>query len=656
MPSPHHLKNILHGKITAGGNVIIGDTTYTNNYFPDREVKIPHLLSNNIPTNADHILGRDTELTTISEHLRQHKPTVLVNGIGGIGKTSVAAKYMATFGNQYKHLAWLTVQSSLEEAFTNDIALLTSLDIEQKVRQLIEKQRLTDAFKLVVHQLNTLDSTLVVLDNANGLEDLMTYKSLFDTAKCHYLITSRAQPQEWTVVPIDALPEDEAVALFRKLAPLVQTTDEALKSLLSKLFYHTLLIELVAKAVANAGFSFEELSSMIQTKFIHDATLNEEIVYKGKHGDNYDNEAKRTKIEEYIWLIFSNVKDLGDDAKLILKGMALLPVAMPFDRTFLKEHLALFEVKDVVPNLSLLVEWGWLHKEGKGFKMHPLVADVVVKHLNLNVSFAEVYITSVAELIGYDDANPRHNLFAINKNKPLADRLGYLFFEENTEGVSELLDKLGYLEANFDFYQKGAYYRERALKIAESIFDENHAIVAERQNNLARMYHYLGKYDKATQLLEMALSSDFKNFGKEHSTVAERQNNLAQVYRDLGKYDKAIQLLEAVLASDLKNYGQEHPYVSMCQNNLATVYQKLGKYEQAAALFKAALTNGLKNFGQEHPNVALYQWNLAEVYINTDRKSEAKILLQQAYQYFLKNFGLTHSYSVNIQTLIADTE
>ena len=259
--SPNKKNVVENADLHAADNIHIGDNiTYVTN---GKKIDIPHLLTNNIPSNADHILGRGEELNAITAYLAQHKPTVLVNGIGGIGKTSVAVKYMATFGNQYKHLAWLTVQSSLTEAFTNDITLLKSLHIEQDVRQLIENQRLTDAFKLVVHQLNTLDKTLVVLDNANNFEDLVAYKSLFDTAKCHYLITSRTQPQEWAFVHIDALPEADAVALFRKLAPSVQTTDEALKSLLSKLFYHTLLIELVAKAVTNAGFTFEELQKSV---------------------------------------------------------------------------------------------------------------------------------------------------------------------------------------------------------------------------------------------------------------------------------------------------------------------------------------------------------------------------------------------------------
>ena len=132
MSSSPHKKNVVeNASIQADGNVHIGDITYNLN---DKEVKIPHLLTNNIPTNADHILGRDTELQTITTHLLQNKPTVLVNGIGGIGKTSVATKYVATHGQEYKHLAWLTVQSSVAESFTNDVVLLKALHIEQDVR------------------------------------------------------------------------------------------------------------------------------------------------------------------------------------------------------------------------------------------------------------------------------------------------------------------------------------------------------------------------------------------------------------------------------------------------------------------------------------------------------------------------------------------
>lgn len=44
-------------------------------------------------------------MAIILTHLLQNKSTVLVNGIGGIGKTSVAYKYVVIHGNSYKHIA-----------------------------------------------------------------------------------------------------------------------------------------------------------------------------------------------------------------------------------------------------------------------------------------------------------------------------------------------------------------------------------------------------------------------------------------------------------------------------------------------------------------------------------------------------------------------
>ena len=639
--TPHKKNVVENSSFQVEGDVHIGDkVTYTIN---EQKVDIPYLLTNNIPTNADHILGRETELEAITTHLAQNKPTILVNGIGGIGKTSVAVKYVATHGHQYKHLAWLTVQSSVAEAFTNDVVLLKSLHIEQDVRQLIETQRLTDAFKLVVHKLNTLDKTLVVLDNANNPDELIAHKNLFDTAKCHYLITSRTQPQEWTIVEIDHLPEDEAVSLFRKLAPSVSTTEEDLKSLLSKLFYHTLLIELVAKAVENAGFSFAELQTMIETKFIHDEQLNEDIVSTGKHGDSVADNAKRAKIEEYIWLIFSNVKDLGDDAKQILKGMALLPVATPFDRAFLKEHLALFEVKDILPNLSLLVEWGWIEKEqNKSFKMHPLIADVVVKHLRVDVYFAEAYIAYISNFVYYDNTDINHNVFEKFKGRQLAERLSELFSEENTAGTSELLDNLGGLDEEYGFYLKSSHYRERSLCIAETIFDSKNPIIAIRQSNLANVYNYLGYYDKAIELFNKAIAIDTFNYDETHQAIATRKSNLGMVYRNMELYEKAVELLEIALNIDLSIFGETHPKVAIRRSNLADVLDKLGEYERAIELFNKALESDLNNYGESSHLVARRRSNLAVVFLNLDNYEVAATLLELALSSDINNFGSDH--------------
>jgi NB-ARC domain len=415
-------KNIVNAPITAGGNVIIGDTTYINNYFAAQEVKIPHRLTNNIPTNADHILGRATELAQTKEHLAQHQATVLFNGIGGIGKTALASKYMALYGSEYKHLAWITVQSTLAEAFIYNYSLLDSLQLTQKVQELVKIQELHGAFDVVFKHLNKLENALVVIDNANDLDDLDQYKNWFDTAHCHFLITSRNQPSEWATVEVDSLPEDEAVRLFKKLHPSVSSDDEAIKNLLSKLFYHTLLIELVAKTGATTGIPFTDLQTMIETQFIHHQSLNEKPIPNVKHVSMVATNPKKQKIEDYIWLIFNQVKGLDEGSKHLLRAMTLLPVATPFDLDFLKEHFAFFNISDAVVHIDALIERGWLQKEQTEeqksyFKMHPLIADVVVKHLEINVDFADKYINRITDSIYYSDTDLNHNLFEKNKKK-----------------------------------------------------------------------------------------------------------------------------------------------------------------------------------------------------------------------------------------------
>ena len=407
MSSTPHKKNVVeNASIQADGNVHIGDITYNIN---DKEVKIPNLLTNNIPTHADHILGRATELAQAHDHLAQHQATVLFNGIGGIGKTALASKYMAVYGRDYKHLAWITVQSTLAEAFTNNAPLLASLQITQQVQDYIAAKQLDKAFEYLFHQLNLLEHTLVVIDNANDLDDLDQYKNWFDTANCHFLITSRSQPSEWATVEVDSLPEDEAVPLFRKLHPSVSADDEEIKNLLSKLFYHTLLIELVAKAGATTGIPFADLQRMIETQFIHHQLLNEAPIPTGKHGSVVATNLKKAKIEDYIWLIFSQVKGLDDESKHLLKAMALLPVATPFDLDFLKGHFAFFSIPNAVVLMDALIERGWLQKEqAEGqkpyFKMHPLIGDVVVEHLEVNTLFAHNYINHISPLIFGNDA------------------------------------------------------------------------------------------------------------------------------------------------------------------------------------------------------------------------------------------------------------
>ena len=697
---PSSNNNISDSEIHSGRDTVVSHVTYHNTYLPGQSVEIPKHLTNFVPTVANHVLGRHDELKEMTEQLENGRPTVLVNGVGGMGKTTVATKYTVENRSRYTHFAWLTVTSSIVDAFVNNVELKDAIHITKDVNDLMAARNVAGAFTFLFKKLNDLDKTLVVIDNANDLTDLVQYQKLFNTARCHFILTSRNQPSGWHVVKIERLSDADAITLFGRHAPSVIAPETPLLALLKHLDFHTLLIELVAKSAHNSGISFDKLCEIIRQNFIHDPLLQKRKVETGEHGLSIEDNAKRAKVEEYVWLIFKNIATVSDSGKEILRAFALLPTATAHHEDFLEKHLQFFGItEDIFEQLDHLVEQGWLDAVRKDEKphylMHPIIADAVKKHLDVTVEFAEEYIMHIANLISYENTKPEHNLFEINTNRPLAERLKYLFFNENTEGVSWLLDTLGNLEKNFGFYELAAEYNERALAIAKRIFDANHYLIAVRQSNLANVYGYLGRYKEAANLLETAFKSDLKNLGEDNPSVSIRQSNLANAYGNLGRYEEAANLLETALESDLKNFGgehpsvarcqsnlsavynvlgrykeaanlsetslessmknfgKEHPNVTVCQSNLANAYKNLGRHEEAANLLETALESSLKNFGIEHPNSAFCQWNLAVVYIKTNKKAEAKVLLQKAYQNFLKKFGAEHPRTIGVKTWLS---
>ena len=195
--NPTEKNKLTDVSIVAQGNVHIGDIIH--NGAGDPKTAIPISLTDLIPTDASYIVGRTKELKDIQHQLHAHNAAVVVNGIGGMGKTTVARKYMVEHGQQYTYRAWLNAAAGLREAFINNKVLLDSLDIRQAVEDLVNSQQWQAAFEYVVKKLKDLPSALVVIDNANDLADLVECKKYFESAHCHFIITSRAEPQGWEI-------------------------------------------------------------------------------------------------------------------------------------------------------------------------------------------------------------------------------------------------------------------------------------------------------------------------------------------------------------------------------------------------------------------------------------------------------------------------
>lgn len=91
---------------------------------------------NAIPSRPlENIIGRRQILKDIHTAFQTHQSLLLVNGMGGIGKTTVAEVYISEYAQEYDYLIWLRVESDVQGAFFNDGLLLQNLGLEQLIYQ-----------------------------------------------------------------------------------------------------------------------------------------------------------------------------------------------------------------------------------------------------------------------------------------------------------------------------------------------------------------------------------------------------------------------------------------------------------------------------------------------------------------------------------------
>jgi hypothetical protein len=72
------------------------------------------------PIKNSYFVGRSNEEKEIIEDLVKHH-IVLINGVGGIGKTALAKKIYFDFENKYKHIAWIEFRNSWVESLVSSM-------------------------------------------------------------------------------------------------------------------------------------------------------------------------------------------------------------------------------------------------------------------------------------------------------------------------------------------------------------------------------------------------------------------------------------------------------------------------------------------------------------------------------------------------------
>ncbi|MCL4298981.1 MAG: hypothetical protein KJ077_24805 [Anaerolineae bacterium] len=207
-------------------------------------------LMNNLPAPPIYFVGRAKELERVSEglSLQSRWPIVSIEGIGGIGKTTLALQsaYQILFKGEdanFKGLIWITVNEKSDlDAILETILKTLSY---QHTTQLTHETKVGEVIRLLSSQ-----PILLILDNLETLADsqILNFLEMLP-APTKALVTSRSQFRGTWTIRLQGLSNEEAVKLIQynakrlDLSEVIFADPNALKQLIALTFGHPLAIQ-----------------------------------------------------------------------------------------------------------------------------------------------------------------------------------------------------------------------------------------------------------------------------------------------------------------------------------------------------------------------------------------------------------------------------
>ncbi len=576
--------------------------------------------------------GREAELAAIEGALAEDGAIAALQGMGGVGKSSLAREYAWRSRERFSAVWWLGAQT--EEGIIDALLGLGAMFVTG-LDQLADRR--SAARRVVNSILAGFDKpTLLVFDN---LEDERLLRTWFPRSGSKALVTSRntAWPTDMTAISLHPWSLKTAAGYLRR---------ESGRADVSKGDAYAIAAALGALplAIAHAAAYLRELRMVTPRRYLEHIT------------DRLENAPRNA---DYPRSVFATFRTAIAQAEQQASGSAaVLCFAASFASDGIPDELFRQSLENYAVRAQPIVP------EGTAFDLRSVVANQIQLDEALGVldrlsllTFSERSRTySIHRLV---QLAARRELVARDRSAwyECAVRVAYAAFpapefaswpqcarllSQARAAMEALPDEVVFLPAAslahrcaVYLWKRGEYgmameLDERALVIREKALGPEHPDVAESLSGLAILFRDEGCYEKAEALHRRVLMIREKVLGPDHLDVAHTLNNLAIVYSDQGRHEEAEFLHKRAQAIREKALGHEHPDVGSSLNNLAVTYEAQQRYEEAHQLYERALAIRQGALGPDHPDVANSLMNLADLHRERGRYEEADPLFERS--------------------------
>ena len=321
--------------------------------------------------NSAYFVGREEELEEIHEELKDNS-VLFLSGIGGIGKTELAKRFVARYREEFDTVAFAYFQNSIEYTMCHEI-LINNMSMEEEESEQEYFERVLEVLRK-----STSKRDLILLDNFDVERDDRLEELL--QCPCKFLITTRNRNiRDWNFneVKVDRMTDDkDLMALFASYneEEYEAAEYEAVRELIDFVDGHTMTVELIAKYLRDSEQSPLELYRNFMEKSGVTNTDDGRIVNQRK-----DRRMNSESVNRHLSILF-DVFNFDEASKEIISSLSLF-AGIRIRRLLFEELCARDGVRGYI---DILIRRGWIESTGENQKifLHQVIQDLVYTKLN----------------------------------------------------------------------------------------------------------------------------------------------------------------------------------------------------------------------------------------------------------------------------------
>jgi tetratricopeptide (TPR) repeat protein len=593
----------------------------------------------NLPTVAASFTGRGQELDELKRSFVIADRAVIaqtIGGLGGVGKSQLAARYVQQHASEYEVVAWIRAEdggiadlAQLAARLDLPVAGLSPSDRAQRAREWLSECE---------------QRWLLVLDNIESPEQLQGLVSR--TGSGRVLVTSRDRSlrQFGPMLTLAVFDEDTATAYLVDRAGRPDDT-RAARELARALGCLPLALSHAA-AYCQSGTSFTDYLALLDelpARELFDS--HPELSYAQTVGSTWKVSIHAASADAALATdLLEMAAHLGPDAipKSLFSGIVDADTAVGRKR--------LADGFNALGRFSLAIV------DDTTVSVHRLLQ----KTVRDDAAARTDPTAALRALAALEDAFPYD--VRLPANWPLCEQLlphGLALADalfQPGDGAPKLINLLNRASHYLNRAEPGQRSLATAriiLRHAERVLDAEHPATLTSRRHLAMAYYNTGRVGEAMAILEALLADSKRILGAEHPDTLATRGDLARTYRADGRAGEAITIFEQLSADREQILGAEHPDTLRTRHNLGRAYLDGGRLGEAIAVFEQLLAHREQIFGAAHPETLGARHNLAWGYLQAERIADARAIFEALLADNKRILGAEHSDTLRARHYLA---